>query len=476
MKKLISLFLILSLAYGLSAQKEDSISFEIPDVEHVQEGIGGALNFSNIGDQYFVGFRFTPDISFGKLGFGLNIPLLVNVQTGQLRVDEFQDGVGALRIIRYVRWGIKKRDPFYIRFGELSDARIGFGGLLSDYNNTISYEKRKLGIEFDLVVKKKFGIEMLYSDIDPRSFNLLAVRPYYKPFGATGIPIVKTFEIGASYITDHDQTVLTQTDSTVYRSNYFLDKGINSFGADMGFYIFTLKWLRWSIYTQFGYMPKVASDTLQSYINSSNDDLVKNYTSGMGWSVGSDFKFNFFGNLLKINYRAERFQHTAYYLPHFYSFAYELNKDARILEMVNTPAESGMYFKLGASVLDKIIFKTNIIFPETIDADHPAEMYVGLDLSNISDKMTFYTSMYKNDIRSFDDVLHFDENTLFDTRLGWLVYEVPIIKLQFTAGFDFKWTYAFLENKDFTATRYFSPFFDINLPLNREKENNKNEE
>ncbi len=455
---------------------DDAADFEIPDVEHITEGIGGNLNFANIGDQFFVGARFKPELSFGKLGFGLDIPLMVNIQTGELRIDEFKDGVGPLRIIRFVRWGVKKRDPFYIRVGELSDAQLGFGMMISDYNNSISFEKRKLGMEFDLVVQKKFGLEFLYSDLNLTSFNLMGIRPYYKPFGATGIPIVKTFEIGVGYVTDYDKTILTQTDSTIYRANYLLDKGINSFAADMGFYIFNWNWLRWSVYAQAGYMPKIKSDSLQRYIDASPDEHIKNYTDGMGWSIGSDFKFKFFGNLLKVNYRAERFWHSDYYIPRFYSFAYELNKDEHILGLVNTHAEQGMYFKLGASVLDKVILHTNIIFDDQINEDHPAEMYFGLDLSNVVDKLTLYTSLYKADITNFSDILTLDENALFESLIAWRIYEVPVIKLQFTAGVDFKWTYAFLANQDFEATHYVSPFFSVNIPLNKEEETSKDKE
>ncbi len=476
-KLLFTFLLAFLLSFSLAAQDTDNSTsgdksnsdFEIPDVQHVTEGIGGNFNFTNIGDQYFVGFRFKPELSFGKLGFGLDVPLLFNLQTKQLRVDEFKDGVGALRMIRFVRWGVKKRDPFYFRIGELSDAQLGFGMMISDYDNTISFEKRKLGVEFDLVVKKKYGLEFLYSDLNFESFNLMGIRPYYKPFGATHIPIIKTFEIGLSYVTDHDKTAIAKVDGTNLRSNYFLGKGINSFATDMGLYVFNWNWLRWSFYAQAGYMPKINSDSLNNYIAASTDEFIKNYTNGMGWAIGTDFKFKFFGNLLKINYRAERFWHSDYYMSRFYTFAYELNKDARITQLINTHADHGMYFKLGASVLDKVILHTNIIFDDKIDATHPAEMYLGLDLSNIVDKLTFYTSMNKADITNFSDILKFDDATLFETFAAWRVFEIPAVRLQFNAGLDFKWTYAFLANKDFTATRYFSPFFSLKFAMNKKK-------
>ena len=244
----------------------------------------------------------------------------------------------------------------------------------------------------------------------------------------------------------------------------------------MGFYIFNWNWLRWSVYAQAGYMSKVRSDSLQTFIAASDDDHLKAYKNGMGAAFGSDFKFKFIGNLLKINMRAERYWHTDYYVPRFYSFGYELNKDAHILHLAHAHADDGMYLKLGASVLDKIILHTSIIFPDKFDSDHPAEMYFGLNLSNVVDKLTFYTSMYQSNVGSISDILNFSDNTMFETLLAWRIYEVPVIKLQFTAGVDFKWTYAFLANQDFEATHYVSPFFSINIPLNKDEDASKPKE
>jgi len=476
MKKIFTLILVsLFLTLGTFAQepenKEES-DFEIPHVNHVTEGVGGNFNFTNIGDQFLLGARLKPELSFGKLGFGLDIPIMFDLNSGKIRIDEFTDGVGFLRVIKYVRWGVKKHDNVYFRIGELRDAQLGFGILLADYNNSISFEKRKMGFEFDLVFKDKFGLEMMYTDFNLKSFSMLALRPYYKPLGGTAIPILKTFEIGVGFVTDYDKSTLTQNDSVTYRSNYFLDKGINSFSADMGLYIFNWNFLRWSFYAQAAYIPKIKSDTLQSYITSINQIHTNEYTSGYGSAVGTDFKFKFIGNLLKVNFRAERFWNSDYFISRLYNFSYELNKDNRILGLINSHHESGMYFKLGASVLDKVIFHTNILFEDVIDETHPAEMFVGLDLSNCFKNITFYTSMHQAHVTNFADIFEFSDETMFETLLAWTFFTVPVVNLQFTAGVDFKWTYAFLATGNFEATHYLSPFFSINLPLAKKEGEN----
>ncbi len=484
MKKLSLIFLSLLFVLSAWAQEENTSAgdndedYEIPEIEHLNEGLTSSLNYANIAGTNYIGFRFKPELKFGKIGFGLDIPLLFNLENGSLRLDEFKDGVGYLRMVRYFFYGVKKRDPLYFRIGELDDSELGFGALISEYNNSPSFDKRKLGVEFDFVLKKQFGLEVLYSDINLTSLNLLGVRPYFKPFGATEIPVLKTFEIGAGIVTDHDKTYWVKNDSVQVRNNYFLSgSGITAYQADMGFYLFNWRWLRWSFYTQAGLITKVYADTLTKFFEQfPENEQFQNYSNGYGWSVGSDFKFRFLGNLLKVNARAEKFWHSAYYIPRFFNYAYEMNKDLAIIRLINTEKEKGTYAMVHASVLDKVVFKASLKFDDIINETHPAEFYAGLDVSGLFDKLTFYTYAYQADITSFKDLFYLTENTLFHTRLGYTVFQLKEF-LKFNTGVDFMWTYALIKNRDFTATHYFNPYFSVTMPiLNKEKKEEKPED
>lgn len=486
------IFAFPSLSFAQEQTSEESNDWDIDIPEQPAEGIGGLLGVTSINGQSYFTFRFKPELSFGKLGFGLDIPLMYGLNGQGLRLDEYQDGVGILRMLRYVRWGRKKRDNVYFRVGELRDARLGFGILINDYNNTISLEKRKLGFEFDLVFKKKFGLEMLYSDITPVSLNLMGIRPYYKPFGATNIPIIKTFEIGASFVTDHDKTVLARTQDSAgnvleYRNNYFLEgSGINAFSVDMGFYIFRWNWLWWDVYAQAAYMSTVRSDSLADYLNTYGDAFQKGYLNskgGYGYSIGSDFKFRFLGNLLRINARAEKFWHTDYYIARFFNFAYMMDKDKAILRLTKSHAAKGTYARLSASVLDKIFFDASITLDSAliINDRHPAVVTMNLDLSQLSEKVTFKTSAAYAEVTSFNDIVHLKDNALFMTRIGYMLYELPIVKLQLHVGFDYHWTFANVYKlatnasaQDwFRQTNYITPYFKITYPLHKNKNQKK---
>ncbi len=493
LKFLFVLVLVLTFSAATFAQEikadDENYDIDIPDL--TETGIGGMLGYTAIGGEPYFTFRFKPDLSFGKLGIGLDVPLVYGLNGQGLRLDEYQDGVGLLRMISYVRWGRKKRDNVYFRIGELRDSRLGFGILISDYNNTISYEKRKLGVEFDLVFKKKFGLEFLYSDINPVSLNLMGIRPYFKPFGATNIPIIKTFEIGASFVTDHDQTVLARTQDSLgntleYRNNYFLDgSGINAFSVDMGFYIFRWNWLWWDVYAQAAYFRPVRSDSLTAYLTAYGNAFQRNYLNsngGYGYSIGSDFKFRFLGNLLRIDARAERFWHTDYYVARLFDFAYMMNKDEAILKLTNSHASKGTYARLSASILDKIFFTGSITLDSlVIDDQHPAAVALNLDMSRLTKKLTLRTTAYNAAVTSFADLLKLDETALFTTRIGYMVYELPIVKLQLHVGFDYRWTFANVAKlaaggtaQDwFRQTNYITPYFRITYPMNKKEHKKK---
>ena len=450
-----------------SSQVDDG--FDIHGTEHSQEGIGGDFNYARIGEENYFGFRFKPELSIGKLGFGLDVPFMFNLSNGSFKIDEFQGGIGVFRMLRYVSWGVKKRDPFFIRVGELSDAYLGFGILMNEYNNSISYEKRKLGVEFDLVIKKKFGLEFIYSDVDFRSFNLMGIRPYYKPLGATKIPILKTLEIGAGFVFDKDNTSF-ETDSMLIKNNYYVNDGLSAYNVDMGLYILNFKFMQWRVYTQAAYMPSIKNDALQRHINNLPETHhAKHYAAGNGFSIGSDFRFKILGNLLRMNYRVERIWYSDYFIPHFFDFEYEINKDHKIHTLINTENKAGIFGSVAFSVLNKIIVHGTLMLPDEINDHSPAMLALGLDLSNLHKKLILHATYYKGGITDFSEALKFDDQSLAHVRLAWKIVRVPVIKLELIAGLDYRWTYATTPEGLFEATNYISPYFGINFPLNFEK-------
>jgi len=196
----------------------------------------GGLGITWIDNKPYTTLTLAPDFSFGKFGIGLYLQLLMDQSNGfKLRTDEYKDGAGILRAIRYVRWGLKN-DPFYIRLGMLDRAILANGFLLWNYNNGSNYDKRKIGMAFDLDLGK-VGFETVVSNLF--QMELIGANVYVRPvrFFAPQIPVLNTLRLYATYV--RDQNLVRGSDSTATLTAY-------GFGAD-------LKWLDLKVFQSFLY-------------------------------------------------------------------------------------------------------------------------------------------------------------------------------------------------------------------------------
>ncbi|MDF1546291.1 MAG: hypothetical protein P1P88_00625 [Bacteroidales bacterium] len=467
-------FVFLLAAPFLSIAQEEETDggfgdFDVSNPMEQQSSLGALLGFTDIGGQQFIGMRIQPEFALGKLGFGLDIPLLFSINDGSFRTEEFNDGVGWLRMIRYVRWGVKKRDPVYIRVGDLTGSWIGYGMLLDNYTNSTSFEKRKLGATFDVLIGNLVGIEGLYSDFDMTSFNLFAIRPYVKPFGRTRIPIVRTMDMGVTYLTDHDQTYIDVNDSVRNQFNKYLDKGINAWALDIGVMPVTTSFMQVKVYAQYGNLGKNKSDVFSDALDSIAFDpntlpedsaRMRNYEGSSGFGVGVDFKFKAGGNVLRVDARIERLWYKKYFMPQFFNAGYEFNKDAKFIDLANADGKKGIYGALAVTALEKVRIGGSLMIPDNVSETAPATVTLDLDASRLFEKFVITGQYIKGGLVDLKDAFKRDERSLLTTRVAYKMYKFLVV------GMDYKWTWAKLEDGTFKATHYASPYFGLQLPLN----------
>ena len=140
---LVALMLFSSTA---SAQKSLATMTGQPDPSSITGGLG--LTWIN-GQAYYL-ISVAPDLAFGKFGVGLDINLLVSSSDNKIRRVGFDStAYDYVRMIRYLRWG-HKGDDVYARLGVLDYSQLGHGFIMYLYNNSPSYDDRRLGTEFDL--------------------------------------------------------------------------------------------------------------------------------------------------------------------------------------------------------------------------------------------------------------------------------------------------------------------------------------
>lgn len=413
----------------------------------------GGLTFTQIGDENFVGMVLSPEFAIGKVGVGMNIPILYGLESKKIRTEIFKDGVGVARLIRYIRYGRQKTDPVYVKVGELSGTMIGYGGLVNQYTNSTSYEKRKVGAHIDLNYQGLFGIEGMYSDFDPASKNLLALRPYVRPLAKTGIPIAKTLELGALFISDKDQTDIPTSDSTSFNYEY-TGQGVKAFGLDMGITVLRVPFVQIDLFATYSNLTiendSLNAEAMRQLGNSS-------FKTGKGSSAGVNFRFHFIADVLSTDVRIERLSYSDYYIPQFFNASYEINKDARIASLVSTRKKSGVYGSLTGHIMQTIKLGGSLLIPDQISAEAPAVVQVNADAERVADKFTLNASYIKGDLTNLSDAFKLDERSLAKVRFIYHMNKFLAV------GLDYYWSFAPTADGSYKATKYVMPYFGVSI-------------
>lgn len=413
----------------------------------------GGITYTQIGGESFVGMVLSPEFAIGKVGVGLNVPILYGLESQKVRTEIFKDGVGVARLIRYIRYGQQKVDPVYVKAGEISSTMIGYGGLINQYSNTTSYEKRKVGTHVDLNYQGLFGIEGMYSDFDPASKNLLAFRPYVRPLAKTGIPIAKTFEFGAVFISDKDQTDIPLTDSTSFNYEY-TSQGVNAFGLDMGVTLLRVPFIQIDLFATYSKLT-IENDSLnaEAVRQLGNND----FKTGKGSSAGLNFRFHFIADVLSTDIRIERLSYSDYYIPQFFNATYELNKDARIESLITSKEKKGIYGSLTGHILKTVQLGGSLLIPDNISAESPAVLQVNADADRVAGKFTLHASYIKGGLTDLGDAFKFDERSLAKMRL---IYHLN----KFLAtGLDYYWSFTPTADGSYKANKYVMPYFGVSI-------------
>ncbi len=168
-----------------------------------QSQVAGGIGISWINGEPYYMIGVMPDLQFSKIGVGLDLTLRIDSKTGMINKVDWSDGAYR-KIIRYLSWG-QKNDPLYAQVGQLPMATLGHGFIMYDYNNSSSFDDRRIGAELD-VDFDKYGFEAMYGDF--QAPGVMGGRAYVRPLKFTPlgiIPVIGGFELGATYVTDQNK-------------------------------------------------------------------------------------------------------------------------------------------------------------------------------------------------------------------------------------------------------------------------------
>ncbi len=289
---LLLIFILVSSAYG-----------QFYDLKDDQGLISGGGGITWIDNEPYINLHFNPELAFGNIGIGLDLNFEFD-QEGNLRTENFNTVEDYLAIIRYVRYG-KKLDPFYFRVGALEYATLGHGSIMNFYNNSPSYDARKIGMVLDLDFNV-FGFETVYSNF--LNVGVGGMRAYVRPLKLTSlgsIPIIGDMAIAASFVADWDKNAGVFEGGIDPETGKFIatdDRGaVLVYGADIEFPIIN-----------------TGITNLDLYF-----DYAKIDGFGSGTSLGLMFDFEV-SSLLDIRAKLERRWNTDQYVPAYFNSLYEI--------------------------------------------------------------------------------------------------------------------------------------------------------
>ncbi len=305
--------------------------------------LGAGLGLTWIDNQPYYSFHFTPEIAFANMGIGLNLNFEISPQ-GKIRNENFNEFTDYLSILRYFRYG-HKNDPVYFRLGALDYATLGHGTIMYMYNNSPTYDARRIGAELDLDLTQ-FGFEFVYGNF--LQAGVVGLRGYVRPlkFSSAGsIPIIGNLEFGATVVTDLNKNAGIY--QAVYESSsdeltQIKDEGKTTIiGFDVGLPIVSSEMFNWQLYYDFNKILKF----------------------GTGSAAGTMFRFNGLG-LVNLTLKFERRFNKDHYMPSYFNSLYEIERfrldkatgqiSSKIqkLRQINAAAGNGWYGELFVNVLN----------------------------------------------------------------------------------------------------------------------------
>jgi hypothetical protein len=391
--------------------------------------VAGGFGMNWINGQPFYSLQFRPEVSLGNFGVGLDLQLDFDSQ-GKLRKQDFNTVGDYLRIIRYARYGVKN-DPLYIKLGALDYYTLGHGSIMYLYNNSPSFDARKIGLVFD-VDFGNFGLESIYSTFGEA--GVVGLRGHVRPLKYTSlgvIPIIGNLEVGGTFAGDFNK--YASVIKGKYNATTNAIDSVNSHGSlqivglDLGLPLISTGIVGVKLYT----------------------DYAKIINFGSGVSAGIIAEFNGLG-LVNASAKLERRFNNARYIPSYFNSLYEI-------ERFQTNSSNGPVISKAAK-LDTIIADNGYygeLFINFIGLVDIVGSYQRLDKDPNSGILHVLTEVAPNtlpfvaragydkiNIRGEKDLFKLDDRSYLYFELGYKPYPYLLVSM------IYQWTFAPLMDAD----------------------------
>ena len=386
-----------------------------------------------------------PEIRIGKVGVGLYVPLMFSMKDGSFRGTPYEGGYSPLRVVRYLSYGTKKQDPFYVRLGDLTGTSLGFGFIVYNYTNGTNFETTTIGVDLDVRMARGLGFEAMYSNVEEPA--VIGLRPYVRPLSLLGmdVPIVDRLEVGALYVTDRSDVATGVADP------------ITAIGLDAGIPI-----------------PLGRLATVTPYVAwASIADIDRGpfrLDGGMGAGIGTSVALRGPAGLFFLNAKIERRFFSDHFVGSLFDGLYESSKiiggDRLPIERLQRAnAEQATAGSLVGSVLGKVEIGGTLIMPDAAStgAERNPGSYLNLYATAPDAIPMVYAdaTYHRADIQDGSDVFKLDERSLASAGLGYRVGSSLVI------GTRYNWTFSVHpETEELEVVSYITPFVQLSMSRN----------
>ena len=450
MKKLMFLLVIVLFSLQAFAQSnyEGYYGYPTPGNGNFSGGLGmnwidGKLNYT---------LHLTPEFAFSDFGVGLDLHFDFD-QQGKLRKENFNEFSDYLSVIRYVRYGFKN-DPVYLKLGALGYYSLGHGSIIENYNNSPSFDSRKIGLVADLDFGK-FGFESIYSNFAQK--GLIGIRAYLRPFQFTeqaDIPIIGGLEVGATYATDFNNNagIVTATYNSTNKNFISVrDEGAMSIiGLDISLPLLNTDLLGVKVYT----------------------DYTKILSFGSGIATGLRFDINALGTVRGFAKLERRFNRDQYIASYFNSL-YEIERfssdtttgtftsKASKLDAVINPG-NGYYGELGLKVVSLFYVVGTY---QRLDTDRNSGiLHIGAEINPDEGSFLARAGYDKVNIKGEGDLFKLDDRSYLFTEIGYKPTPYLVVSIVYS------WTYTPVRDLndniiDFKPQKRIEPRVSIVFPM-----------
>lgn len=367
---------------------------------------GGSMRFgpgyTNIDGKDYFSFMIMPEIAFGKIGVGLSIPLLFDTQNNwQLRKIDWNSGKDYARVIRYLRYGVK-RDRVYARVGELTNTLLGHGFVVYYYNNAVDDNYPKRGMQLDLDFEK-FGFESLVGNFGRQ--EIYGARGYVRPlqFLEKPIPFLRNFTIGGTLITDRDSALLSPL--TVYGLD--LEQSLLH-RESMDLYLY----FDWS---------------------SIGDWDTQEHGHGFAYGIATDVRAP--AGLFGIGAKFEMRNLSRGFAASLISPLWDIKKADIMADLQAQPATNGWYGELAGTVLGRISLRGSYF--QTGDAPTGDQFVMHADATKLVPGVAMQAYFVKQGIKSGESLFKLNEKALTIAEIGWRPYPFMTLLMRY------EWSYVF---------------------------------